>query len=131
MLDFIVEILEENPLVTVSNLSKELRRRYPNTPEICVKILSNAIDGLAFTLKLSRDTPAQRNSSETKVDRKDNFIIPDGHGRGEATLSAFPFNQLKVLIDESSRAITTDKCVAWEIHSVTFYARCLQVEDIM
>ena len=62
MLDFIVEILEENPLVTVSNLNKELRRRYPNKPEICDKTLSNAIDSLAFTLKLSRDTSAQRNS---------------------------------------------------------------------
>ena len=37
MLDFIVEILEKNPLVTVSNLNKELRRRYPNKPEICDK----------------------------------------------------------------------------------------------
>ena len=70
MLDFIVEILEANPLVTVSNLNIELRRRYPNKPEICDKTLSNAIDGLAFTLKLRRDTPAQRNSSKTKVDRK-------------------------------------------------------------
>ena len=274
MLDFIVDVLEENPPVTVSNLNKELRRRYPNKPEICDKILSNAIDGLAFTLKLSRDTPAQRNNSETKVDGKqhvewmmsaevvnslkiyidefrcnfrtkrnfgrsrkrttiistgfdsiwqqryrlrryqlpprfdalhrfavlpcgmkrdmfcqflmeasanviaeygskpdvhmlfgnapshrnledslysltlpmrripkyspmlnpidcafsswkpelknllsanqDIFINPDGHGRGEATLSAFRFNQLKALIDESSRAITADKCVAWK-----------------
>ena len=66
MLDFIVEMLGENPLVTVSNLNKELRRRYPNTPEVCDKTLSNAIDCLAFTLKLSRDTPAQQNSSEQK-----------------------------------------------------------------
>ena len=70
MLELIVGILEENSLVTVSNLNKELRRRYPNKPEICDKTLSNAIDGLAFTLKLSRDTPAQQNSSETNVDRK-------------------------------------------------------------
>ena len=286
MLYFIVEILEETPLVTVSNLNKELRRRYPNKPEICDETLSNAIDGLAFTLKLSRDTPAQRNSSETKVDRKqhvewlmsaevvnsikiyidefgcniptkrnfgrsregqrsfrlastqsgnnvtvcaaissrhglmhyivlpwgmkrdmfcqflmevsanviaeygsnpdvhmlfdnapshrnlddslnshtlpmrpipkyspmlnpiesafsswkaelkkkllsanqDILIIPDGHERGEATLSAFRFNQLKAFIDESSGAITADKSVAWENHSVTYYARCLQME---
>ena len=62
---------------------------------------------------------------------QDIFINPHGHGRGEATLSAFRFNQLKALIDERSRAITADKCVAWENHSVTYYARCLQMEDIM
>ena len=275
--------MEDNPLVTISNLNKKLRRRYPNKPEICDKTLC-----LAFTLKLSRDSPAQQNSSETKVDRKqhiewmmsvevvnslkiyidefgcnirtkrnfgrsrkgqrsfrlastqsgsnvtvcaaissrhglmhyivlpcgmkrgmfcqflmevsanviaeygsnpdvqmlfdntpshhnlddslyshtlpmrripkyspmlnpiecvfsswkaelknllsanqDIFINPDGHGRGEATLSAFRLNQLKALIDESSRPITTDKCVAWENHNVTYYARCLQMEDIM
>ena len=43
---------------------------------------------------------------------QDIFINPDGQGRGEATLSAFRFNQLKALIDESSRTITADKCVA-------------------
>ena len=62
---------------------------------------------------------------------RDIFINPGSHGRGEATLSAFRFNQLKALIDESSRAITADKCVARENHSVTYYARCLQMEDIM
>ena len=90
MLDF-VEILEENPLVTVSNLNKELRRRYPNKPEICDKTLSNAIDGLAFTLKLSRDTPAQRNSSETKVDRKQHV---------EWMMSTEVVYALKIYIDE-------------------------------
>ena len=38
MLDFIVEILEEHPLVTVSNLNKELRRRYPNKPKKVTKL---------------------------------------------------------------------------------------------
>ena len=46
-------------------------------------------------------------------------------------LLKFRINQLKALIDESSRAITADKCVAWENHSVTYYARCLQMEDFM
>ena len=41
---------------------------------------------------------------------QDIFINPDGHGRGEATLSAFRFNQLKALIDESSREITAEEC---------------------
>ena len=91
MLDFIVEILEENALVTVSNLNKELRRRYPNKPVICDKSLSNAIDGLAFTLKLSHDTPSQRNSSETKVDRKQHVVW---------MMSAEVVNSLKTDIDE-------------------------------
>ena len=76
------------------------------------------------------ESPAKSEETNSAVGEKfDIFLNPDGHGRGKATLSAFRFHQLKALIDESSRAITADKCVAWENHSVTYNA--VLMEDIM
>ena len=57
--------------VTIGELNAKLRIERPNKPNVHDKTVSNAIDGLAFTLKVSRDSPQDRNSAETTAWRKE------------------------------------------------------------
>ena len=55
-----VDVISENPLYTLKQIN-ELQRRLPEKPEISLKTLSNCLEGMAYTLKLSRDVPSDRN----------------------------------------------------------------------
>ena len=64
-----IEILSENPTVTLKDLNAILRTRMPEKPRVPMRTLANALDGLAYTVKLSRDVPADRNRPDVKDDR--------------------------------------------------------------
>lgn len=64
-----IEILSENPAVTLKDLNAILRTRMPEKPRVHMRTLANALDGLAYTVKLSRDVPADRNRPDVKDDR--------------------------------------------------------------
>ena len=91
MLDFIIDCLEMNPLLTLGQLNRKLRDAYPEKPEVSDRTLSSKIEGLAYTLKLSRDSPADRNSLDTKVGRRE---------YAEWCLSPQIVNAMKIYIDE-------------------------------
>ena len=58
--DYLIECLECNPLLTLRQLNAKLQNHFPAKPQISDKTLSNKIDGLAYTLKLSRDVSSGR-----------------------------------------------------------------------
>ena len=66
----IADYLESNPLLTLNEINFRLGTNLPQKPAISIKTLSRSIDGLAYTLKLNRDSPAQRNATETLAARK-------------------------------------------------------------
>ena len=91
MISFVTEKLEDNPMITIKNLNQELRQALPNKPFITDRTLSNAIDGLTFTLKLARNCPAERNSDENIAAREEyaNWFM-----------SGNVINSIKIYVDE-------------------------------
>ena len=65
------EFLEDNVHLTIRELNAKRRLELSNKPNVHDKSVSNATDGLASTLKVSRDSPQDRNSAETKAWRKE------------------------------------------------------------
>ena len=75
----------------MKHINKELQKRLPEKPEISLKTLSNCLEGMAYTLKLSRDVPSDRNRMDAKTDRQNyaNWLM-----------SEEVVNSLKVFVDE-------------------------------
>ena len=64
-----VDILSENPLITLKYMNERLRQELPEKPQIHIKTLANALDGPAYTLKQPRDVPAERNQADVINER--------------------------------------------------------------
>ncbi|MEE4247436.1 MAG: transposase [Kangiellaceae bacterium] len=91
MMECLHAIVEENPMLTLSQINEALRRRLPNKPRVSIKTLSCKLDGLLFTTKIARDLPADRNAPRVLVTRRQ-FC--------EWLLSAEVVNSIKVFVDE-------------------------------
>ena len=55
------DILNENCLPTLAQMNEELRRRLPGKPRIHDSTIGRTLEGMLFTLKLTRPLPADRN----------------------------------------------------------------------
>ena len=64
-----VDVISENPLYTLKQINEELQGRLPEKPEISLKTLSNCLERMTYTLKLSRDVPSDWNRMDVKTDR--------------------------------------------------------------
>ena len=95
-----VDVISENPLYTLKQINEELQRRLPEKPEISLKTLSNCLEGMAYTLKLSRDVPSDRNRMDVKTERQNyaNWLM-----------SEEVVNSLKVFVDEFGVNIHTKR----------------------
>ena len=98
-----VDVISENPLYTLKQINGELQRRLPEKLEISLKTLSNCLEGMTYTLKLSRDVPSDRNRMDVKTDRKKyaNWLM-----------SEEVVNSLKVFVDEFGANIHSKKVLA-------------------
>ena len=94
------EILEDNVNLTIRELNAKFRLEFLNKANVHYKTVSNAIDGLACTLKVSRDSPQDRNSAETKAWRKE---------YSEWLMSAEVLNAMKIHFDEFGCNIHTKR----------------------
>ena len=94
-----VDVISENPLYTLKRINEELQRRLPEKPEISLKTLSNCLEGMAYTLQLSRDVPSGRNRMDVKTDRQNyaNWLMSE------------EVNSLKVFVDEFGVNIDTKR----------------------
>ena len=73
--------------LTIRVLNAKRRLEFPNELNVHDKTVSNAIDGLAFTLKTSTNSPQDKNSAERKSCEK-------------SISSAERKNAMKISIDE-------------------------------
>ena len=55
------DILNENCLLTLAQMNKELRRRLPGKRRIHDRTIARTLEGMLFTLKLVRPLPTDRN----------------------------------------------------------------------
>ena len=71
MRDCLYEILNENCLLTLTQVNQELRRRLPRKPRICDRIVARTLEGMLFRIKLARPVPADRNRPDVIQKRLD------------------------------------------------------------
>ncbi|XP_072175538.1 uncharacterized protein [Diadema setosum] len=69
MRDQLAAMLDDNPLLTLSQMNDELRRRLPQKPAISVSTLARTLDEMLVTIKLAEDVPGGRNKQRT-LDRR-------------------------------------------------------------
>ena len=55
------EVVDENCLLTLWQINRELRRRLPNKPFIHDRTVARTLDGMLFRVKVARPLPAERN----------------------------------------------------------------------
>ena len=71
MRDCLEEIINENCLLTLTQINRELKRRLPVKPQIHARTVSRALDGMLFRVKLARPFPADRNRPDVLNKRFD------------------------------------------------------------
>ena len=83
MLEVAVAIVEENNAFTLQQINEEMRRRLPNSPQVCVSTLSSALHGALYRMKKLETIPAERNSERVKVERYAfaNWLVIEGLNR--------------------------------------------------
>ena len=69
MRDCLNEILNENCLLTLTQLNQELRQRLPRKPRICE--VARTLEGMLFRVNLARAVPANRNRPDVIQKRLD------------------------------------------------------------
>lgn len=72
-------MLDNNPLMTLSQMNDELRANLPNKPFVSVSTIARVLDGMLMTLKLAEDVPEQRNAPRVLDERVDysNWFLRD------------------------------------------------------
>ena len=71
MRDSLEQIINENCLLTLTQINSELRRRLPAKLEIHGRTVSRTLDGMLFRVKLVRPLPADRNRPDVLNKRVD------------------------------------------------------------
>ena len=71
MRDCLNEILNENCLLTLTQLNQELRQRLLRKPRSCDRTVARTLEGMLFRVKLARAVPADRNRSDVIQKRLD------------------------------------------------------------
>ena len=71
MRDCLEEIINENRLLTLTQINHELRRTLPAKPEIPDHTVSRKLGGMLFRVKLARPLPADRNRPDVLNKRVD------------------------------------------------------------
>ena len=71
MRDCLQDILNENCLLTLTQMNEELRRRLPAKHRIHHRTVARTLEGMLFSLKLVRPLPADRNRPDVIQKRYD------------------------------------------------------------
>ena len=61
MRDCLDDIINENCLLTIAEMNRELRLRLPHKPIIHDRTVARALEGILYRVKLARPLPADRN----------------------------------------------------------------------
>ena len=87
MKDCLNEILNENCLLTLTQLNQELRQRLPRKPRICDRTVTRTLEEMLFRIKLARPVPADRNRPDVIQKRLDYANWFMGHAVVNHTLT--------------------------------------------
>ena len=68
-IDLIVLLIEENPLITLRSMVAEVREVWPEKTHFSTTTVARVLEGELYSVKMTRDIPAARNSDEVKEAR--------------------------------------------------------------
>lgn len=71
MRDCLEQIINENCVLTLVQINRELRRRLPQKPEIHESTVARTLNGMLFTIKLVRPLPIDRNRPDVIAKRRE------------------------------------------------------------
>ncbi|KAM7434457.1 hypothetical protein ABFA07_015439 [Porites harrisoni] len=77
MRDCLDDIINENFLLTIAEMNRELRLRLPHKPVIHDRTVARALEGMLYRVKLARPLPADRNRPDVLQKRDGNWFM--GH----------------------------------------------------
>ena len=80
MRNTVVSIVEDHPEFTIEQINDDLRLRLPAKRHVCNNTISNILHCRLITLKLTRDSPVQRNTPTIKAKRRDmaDWLLQNG-----------------------------------------------------
>ena len=87
MRDCLNEILNENCLLTLTQLNQELRQRLPRKPRICDCTVARTLEGMLFRVKLARPVPADRNRPDV-IQKRPCYSQPQHRTKKVTTLQS-------------------------------------------
>ena len=93
-------------------MNKQLSQELPEKPQVHIKTLANALDGLAYILKLPRDVPADRNRA---------YVINERYEYARWLTSPNVVNTCKMYVDECGMNIHTKRNQAGSIRGTRTY----------
>ena len=64
MKQYLEAIVNVNCMLTLEAINTKLQDRFPEMPTVGVRTIAKHLDGMLYTLKLSRQLPAERNRPE-------------------------------------------------------------------
>ena len=79
MRDCLNEILNENCLLTLTQLNQGLRQRLPRKPRICDRTVARTLEAMLFRIKLASHVPAVRNRPDVIQERLVYANLLSGH----------------------------------------------------
>lgn len=94
MVEKIIEIVEENPAITIPNIIAELRNRLPNKPPISETTVCRALHEQLISLKKLHYIPTDRNKDDVKRARQDyaTWLLQEGQLRNLIFIDESGFN---------------------------------------
>ena len=70
ILQHAVEILEDNPIMTLKHLNHAIRDNLPSKPQFTDQALSKDLEGRMITFKIARNCPTERNTYDIMESRR-------------------------------------------------------------
>ena len=93
-MDFLVLLLGSNCLLTLKELKDTVRSVWPEKPHFSEVTLSRTLDGELISLKLTRDSPSERNSDRVLGMRRDyaQWMLAEGMNQDRIYIDECGFN---------------------------------------
>ena len=80
MVDYLIDLISENSLITLKKIRSKLLVRHPDLHNIALSTIDGKLDGRMYTLKnVVIDEPRNRNSDRIKNERREcaNWLIDE------------------------------------------------------
>ena len=124
MRDCLNDILNENCLLTLTQLNQELRQCLPRKPRICDRTVVRTLEGMLFRVKLARPVPADRNRPDVIQKRLDYANWFMGHAvrtHGRARRGELAYRQV---CGQRGRNVTVTMAIS-PTNGLVFHSACI------
>ena len=89
-----VAIVERNAAYTLKQINAQLRQTFPQKPHISISTLATMLDGQLVAMKNLEDAPVERNSPDTKEERRQyaTWLAAEGVNQNIVYVDEYGFN---------------------------------------